>query len=468
MSALNSKGSNGVSVLTCKVTIGPYNPNKALLMDAKYVFTECVNIEINDSYKTLVNTAKITLPRDIILSLGARDESGYRENNVLTNEELKSTFNKGDRIMIELGYGDDNKLMFDGFIISLEPKTPFTLYCEDFGYRLKTKVIYPADVITTRSGTKINRFIDELLSDTGISLHPQSRAMNLELGVISLQEPRSLSELLEYWKKNFGLLSFIKFHNGKPTLALSRTYFSENTDQTLISGVAASVDIIDFSENVVKDSLTFTYLDYNTLALEATALDSKNRRAKATIILNPAFLGKDAAINSGGLENEIRVTQARLEEAEKTNKVNDAKLHKAKLDDLKKKMTVASSSNEFLVKNVSTASKKQNKMNSFNIENKFSMSHYNVRTYHEYHGKRIDMNKLIKNAKSVFKNISQTGISGSLTLFGDFGLRSASMVRLFDERNPEKNGTYVVSDVRTTFGVSGYRQIIKLPFKRSN
>ena len=41
-------------------------------------------------------------------------------------------------------------------------------------------------------------------------------------------------------------------------------------------------------------------------------------------------------------------------------------------------------------------------------------------------------------------------------------------IQLTDNLNPERNGTYVVSEVITTFGVRGYRQKLKIPYKLSD
>jgi hypothetical protein len=56
------------------------------------------------------------------------------------------------------------------------------------------------------------------------------------------------------------------------------------------------------------------------------------------------------------------------------------------------------------------------------------------------------------------------GIEGTITVFGDYALQSGTKVELLDTREPEKNGWYLVEEVNTTFGQSGYRQTLKLPF----
>jgi len=414
---------NGVNKLSCVITIGTFNENSVFFMDAKYVFTECVDVEVNDSYETLINTAKITMTRDVKLSLIKKDDSGYKENMVLTNNEFKSMFKKNDRVRIELGYDDNNKLMFDGFITTVEAKSPFVLHCEDWGHILKNRVVQPSEVVIGSNGTDVNTLLESILENTNIGLHSITKKMNLHMPIKKLKDPINLSEMLEFWKSDLKILIFIKTVNGRPYLAMSRTYFSENTDETLISGNVSNVDIVDFSENVPMngDKLKFTYLDYDTLALEATSIDNKNNKIRFTLVINPEFFGKDAA---KGIVSD-----------------------------------------EFLVKNITHISKKQNKLGKYDMESRFDLTHHNIRTFHEYN---VSYDKLLTDAKSAFKKISQTGISGSLTVFGDFGLKSATMVRLSSKRNPERNGVFVISTVKTKFGTSGYRQTIQIPYKRSN
>lgn len=78
---------------------------------------------------------------------------------------------------------------------------------------------------------------------------------------------------------------------------------------------------------------------------------------------------------------------------------------------------------------------------------------------------RIDSDKLVEEAIEYFRSYNLNGITGNLTLFGDFGLPSAVQVELIDDLNPSKNGVYIVEEVKTIFGTKGYRQVIKLPYK---
>ena len=71
---------------------------------------------------------------------------------------------------------------------------------------------------------------------------------------------------------------------------------------------------------------------------------------------------------------------------------------------------------------------------------------------------------LRKEAVQYFEHYNMNGIEGSLTLFGDLNIEPADQVRLFDERQPGKNGVYIVEEVVTKFGNGGYRQTIKMPY----
>ena len=78
---------------------------------------------------------------------------------------------------------------------------------------------------------------------------------------------------------------------------------------------------------------------------------------------------------------------------------------------------------------------------------------------------RINSDKLVEETTQYFKSYNLNGITGSLTLFGDLALTTAVQVELKDDRNPSKNGVYLVDEVTTTFGTGGYRQKLTLPSK---
>lgn len=78
---------------------------------------------------------------------------------------------------------------------------------------------------------------------------------------------------------------------------------------------------------------------------------------------------------------------------------------------------------------------------------------------------RINSDKLVEETIEYFKNYNLNGITGSLSIFGDFGLPTAVQVELISDRNPSKNGVYLVDEVTTTFDTNGYRQKLTVPYK---
>lgn len=117
------------------------------------------SVEIDSSFKNLTKTAKVKLPRNLQFD----------------GIPINKLFNRGDGILIELGYiwKNDNttftslRPMFVGYIVNIGLSTPIELYCEDGMFALKniqksinTKV-YPDGKLT------LTQIIDILFKDNG-------------------------------------------------------------------------------------------------------------------------------------------------------------------------------------------------------------------------------------------------------------------------------------------------------------
>ena len=101
-----------------------------------------------------------------------------------------------------------------------------------------------------------------------------------------------------------------------------------------------------------------------------------------------------------------------------------------------------------------------------NTKTKVDLSTYTIVPYMSPNMK-INSDKLVEETIEYFRNYNLNGITGHLTLFGDLALNTAVQVELIDDRNPSKNGIYLVEEVTTTFGTSGYRQKITIPYRIS-
>lgn len=97
-------------------------------------------------------------------------------------------------------------------------------------------------------------------------------------------------------------------------------------------------------------------------------------------------------------------------------------------------------------------------------ETKVDMKMYNVVPYRTTKTS-ITREELIEEAKRYWRSYSPNGISGSISLFGDVEVYPADTIGLIDITRPEIDGYYIVESVDIDFGVSGYRKKVKLPMK---
>lgn len=407
-----------LSVLNCLITIGTADPQNIINIQNPKYYNEVADIKIEDSFQKLINTATVRFHRQINIESSVLNSDHERSKTILGRQD--SLFEKGQRIDIQLCYGDNSNLkyLFRGFISSITAGNPFVLECEDFGYNLKRNSIPP--LATDKEGTYINTFAEHLLRGTGLELCPETKKMNIKIGQVSFQKSMTAADVLNSWKRS-GLISFIKMYNGKPYLSIGRSLLSVNTDDRVFTTEANTPYIIRFDEHVAEDRLKIHMLDTMYMALEAIVEYPDRSIYKVTIRRDPEDLSKFQEIN------ETQFTKNQKEKGWVTWEDISA-----------------------------------NQANVAKYRDKIDLRSYNVRTYHEYN---ITRGELIKNARAAFSQISRTGIDGELVLFGDFGLQSGCKVELVDRFNPEKNGVYVVTEVTTRFGPGGYRQAIKIPYK---
>ena len=100
------------------------------------------------------------------------------------------------------------------------------------------------------------------------------------------------------------------------------------------------------------------------------------------------------------------------------------------------------------------------------VVSKFDTKKYTIVQY-EPHG-ITTMDALIKAAEEYWDSYNPNGISGNIVVFGDLRIAPTQIVGIVNPWAPEKNGNYFVESVKTTFGVNGFRQTIKIPYKMSD
>ena len=146
---------NTLNVLCCRITIGDADPANPMAIQNPVVLTEVQEIEIVETYKKLIGTAKVIFPKGTVYqstiignaTLEGKDASRITtevmEDGIIIEKKStqaavgKDTFKTGQRINIKLGYDGVLKNMFDGYVTAYNSDNLFELQCENMAYKLK-------------------------------------------------------------------------------------------------------------------------------------------------------------------------------------------------------------------------------------------------------------------------------------------------------------------------------------------
>ena len=434
---------NTLDVLCCKITIGDADPANPMAIQDPVVLTEVQEIEIVETYKKLTGTAKVILPKGTVYqstiignaTLEGNDASRITtevmEDGVIIEKRSsqaavgKDTFHTGQRINIKLGYNGILKNMFDGYVTAYNSDSLFELRCENMAYKLKLK---QAPKFETPLSTKVNDVLGDkynLLKDTGFEIHSETKRFDINIGKVKITDNFTVADVLNDWSK-YRVYCFLKYDENSPDamprIAVGRPYSSSKAQQSFPGSDNTMPYKIYFNYHVAESNLKVLKVDPKFLAVTAKALGADEKFFEVTVRLNPDY---DAGKAGSKEFQTINATQI----SKKTHKITGN----------------------------TTASGAATKT-------KVDLSTYTVVPYMSPN-MRIDSDKLVEEAIEYFRSYNLNGITGSVTIFGDFGLPSAVQVELIDDLNPSKNGVYIVEEVKTTFGTKGYRQAIKLPYK---
>ena len=432
-----------MDILCCRITIGDADPSNPMRIQNGVEITEVQSLEINESYKKLIGTAKVIFPKGSVcrstiignVTLEGKDVSRITtevmQDGVIIEKRSaqrlvdETTFKVGQRINIKLGYNGILKNMFDGYVTAYNSDSLFELRCENMAYKLKLK---QTPKFETPLSTKVNDVLGDkynLLKDTGFEIHSETKRFDINIGKVKITDNFTVADVLNDWSK-YKVYCFLKYDENSPDamprIAIGRPYSSSKAQQSFPGSDNTIPYKIYFNYHVAESNLKVLKVDPKFLAVTAKALGADEKFFEVTVRLNPDY---DAGKAGSKEFQTINATQI----SKKTHKVTGN----------------------------TTASGAATKT-------KVDLSTYTVVPYMSPN-MRIDSDKLVEEAIEYFRSYNLNGITGSVTIFGDFGLPSAVQVELIDDLNPSKNGVYIVEEVKTIFGTKGYRQVIKLPYK---
>lgn len=428
--------------------------------------TEVESIQIDDSYRKLIGTASVKFPRGTVIkktitTLNEQENANKVSATVddagvlittRTDSKVASVadFKVGQRIRIYLGYTEDPtiaaltkldaskksifndsdklkkykeklKIMFEGYITKCSIDTPIEIQCENLASGLK-KITCPK--VTAKKNMTVNDFLAyngkyKLLKNSGLSLHPETKSCEINIGKVNLTSDLTVADVLTEWGK-YKVFAFVKFNGDTPYIAVGRSYFSNPGKDSVLNYSDNKSDIpeILFDYHVANNGLTLMNTDKDFLAVEATGLDKDDKFYHITIRKNPDYNSSKKGSKKWQVMNETKLSK-------KAMKLGATPLTKSK--------------------------------------DRVDLSKYTVIPYMS---RKIGITKeaLLQEAIKYFESYNMNGIDGQLTLFGDLNLKTAQKVQLTDKRHPAKNGYYLVDEISTTLGTGGYRQTIKLPY----
>ncbi|MEG2276681.1 MAG: hypothetical protein RSA53_05530 [Odoribacter sp.] len=223
--------------LKCKITIKGTKT---------WIFERIAGCEISLDSETLTDTCTIRLPKKITWA----NEAGV---------PLK----RGDAVSVELGYDEELKTRFLGYIRTVGTKIPVEINCEDSMWMLKKTAVKKL------SYTSVT--IDKLLKDI---LPPE-----VDYKVFGEQNigqyritVNTVAEVLDNLKEN-GIRSFFKLTDGKPILYCGLFFPALNGKKTFFkSGL-----------NVIENNTEFRRAEDIKLKVKATSLRSDNKRTEVTV-----------------------------------------------------------------------------------------------------------------------------------------------------------------------------------------
>lgn len=432
-----------LNILCCRITTGDADPKYPMKINNPFVLTEVENIEINESYKTLIGKAIVRFPKGTVYrsflvgnsTLEGKDASKVTsevmQDGVIIEKRAPQsavndrTFKIGQRINIKLGYDGELKNLYDGYITAYNSESSFELRCENMAYKLK--LTQTPFFETPASGTSVNDVLEgkyNILKGTGFKIHTDSKKFNIQIGKIKVTDNFTVADILSEWAK-YKVYCFLKYDanspDNMPSIAIGRPY-SSSKSQPVFPGDPSGPFQIRFDYHVAQNNLKILKTDPRFLAVTGKALGSNEKFFEVTVRLNPDF---DPAKEGSKEFQVVNATQI----SKKTYKVTG---------------------------NTTAQGAK--------TKTKVDLSTYTIVPYMSPN-LRINSDKLVEETKEYFRNFNLNGITGNLTLFGDFALNTAVQVELVDNRNSAKNGVYLVDEVTTTYGTGGYRQKITLPYK---
>lgn len=244
-------------IMTSHITVGTYVVKVAL------VKWKC-------SVSNLVDTCTIQLPR-LVFMPNMVPGTGVEVPRKFSKLQYQP-FKEGDPVTVQLGYDNDNKTVFKGFLKRINQSTPLQLECEGYNYPLYNVVFnksYP--------NTTLKKVLQDLTTGTGIQLSPY--IPDMQLSNLTFKNVPGM-KVLEWFQKE--CLCSVYFDFDQLYVGASR-YGIPKPRQRLLLGWN-TVDDKNFKKNVPDTQINIQVVTKNPAgSVKKTKSDSQKYSATKEI-----------------------------------------------------------------------------------------------------------------------------------------------------------------------------------------
>jgi len=422
-------------MLKLNAKIRVYETIKLIPTPKFYEFTYVKNVEINSSYKSLTDTATIVMPQKIYTDTKGFDQNLFKNANG-HEKTIHDFFKLENFIEIFLGYDDDYKPAFRGYITGVQSDTNATITCEDAMYALKKVKAVKDDnvqdkkdvlnIVSTNPTTNIESFNPKTFFEKRIKelkLPFKVEALNEELGNIMINRNQSLAQVFEMLKDK-GIYTYFKIENLAPVLTITN-----NPQQHTTAELASFID-----RNFIKSPL-------------AGALVKKLINQGLSLLSSQ--LNKIVQSVSGGFLGKARF--------------------RFRYNIIEDKLIVVNES----TKNTRTRVEKYFRNSNTPIYIELGDPNGQLAKTYVLHDGKDDLpndpeafdNAATKVASELYQYAAlrameskPNGLEGYFLTFGEPFVRPTDKVILENSKDKEKNGTFQVEKVERSYGENGYRQ----------
>lgn len=213
------------------------------------VFDFLNNVEIQSSYEDLTSTAKIIIPRKLVLE----------------DKQITDVFKRGDSVKIELGYFPELKTVFTGYITKVHNKIPIELECEDGMFLLKQKTISTY----TKTTVSLKQLLADLIEDTV----PYKELVQIpNIGSFRITNV-SVAKILDGLRRD-GIYSY--FVDGVLNVGLAENATDTKEEEYKFEETIINSDSLEYYiEDDVKLKVIAKSLDFNNVKNEVTVGDEE-------------------------------------------------------------------------------------------------------------------------------------------------------------------------------------------------